>query len=613
MLEAAFNFCEAHPCEAGYTFVVPSVVSADDAETIKANRHFSSMVLRNPDPKITENSHYSWLGCFDDINSNWQLPSRLGKFIFLATPSKLTKKMVLQIKGAGHKSVICLDRENQFKQITLHQFYLWWFSENVHQRLSNLTFDSPVHKVINLLKKVPGLQKFWRKFFRRDLYGDTSIPWDASRSLPISALDLDYFEDLLNQAELASRKRKYIPNANTYIIINAGLAAGGAERQIINTLIGINQLGSEKIFFLGEYLHKSPEYDFYFPLAVEAGIDCKPVKDFVSAAADLSGAIPQTLMGKLEKLPGEMAKEIINLAMEFIQKQPSVVHAWQDSSSIKVGIAAIIAGVPRIILASRNVTPTNFAYYQEYMLPAYRALSKFNKITYLNNSEAGIKDYCSWIGLARNKFNLVRNGVNLDWLKREPQDKIGAYKKSLGIPEEALVVGSIFRFWSEKRPMLWLEVARKIALAIPDVHFLIIGDGPMRDKMEGFIKRYKLSNRIHLPGTRTDIAEPLSAMNIFILTSEFEGIPNVVLEAQWLGLPAVICDAGGAREAINEGVTGWCANDSDELSDLVKKILDNPTLQAEISNIAPEFIRQNFGLDRMVQETLNLYLLDFSQ
>ena len=118
-------------------------------------------------------------------------------------------------------------------------------------------------------------------------------------------------------------------------------------------------------------------------------------------------------------------------------RRPSVVHAWQDSTSIKAGIAAVIAGVPRIVLASRNATPINFTYYQDYMYPAYRALASLESIVFLNNSEAGAVDYTQWLGMPRERFVVVRNGVDLNHLKRIEETVIRDYRQSLGIPADA--------------------------------------------------------------------------------------------------------------------------------------------------------------------------------
>ena len=93
---------------------------------------------------------------------------------------------------------------------------------------------------------------------------------------------------------------------------------------------------------------------------------------------------------------------------------------------------------------------------------------------------------------------------------------------------------------------------------------------------------------------------------MFMLTSAYEGTPNVVLEAQWLGLPIVATNAGGTREAFVHNVTGLLANSfsAEELAMLVLKLLE----EKDISPIlGPEFIERTFNIQRMVEDTIKIY------
>ncbi len=131
----------------------------------------------------------------------------------------------------------------------------------------------------------------------------------------------------------------------------------------------------------------------------------------------------------------------------------------------------------------------------------------------------------------------------------------------------------------------------------------------MRGEMEAFINHHGLRERVHLPGTRPEVATPLSAMNIFILTSEFEGTPNVVLEAQWLGLPVVATDAGGTKESFEHGVNGLLATSSseEEIAALVVEYLADTNKTENMAILSTRFIEHTFGTGRMITETINLY------
>lgn len=593
--------------------VVPFAISVEDALALRNHPCCASMILRNPEPKVTAQSHFSWLGCYADDGVSWQLPGTLGIFVFLGPPTMLTKKMLHQVASTGARSIVCEKNQLHFVEIPLIRFHFWHFAEQIIEKFSNMPASSLTHHLVRVAKKLPGTRALWHRVFRRDLFGHNMPLWDAAQS-PVSTADLDivFFRALLKQALLVASASKFKATPKRFISINSGLAAGGAERQIVNTLRGLKSKGFDDICLIGEYLHRSSGLDFYLPHLESAGIAAYPLTNDIKIAEHGFRSVPASVGELLAKLPSTMAEEILNLVEEFKSRRPAVVHAWQDSTSIKVGIAAVIVGVPCIVLASRNVTPVNFGYYQEYMRSAYQALTELNHIVFLNNSVAGALDYCRWLELPQDRFQVVRNGVDFSGLARIDDSAVSAYRTLLGIPEGIPVVGSIFRFWAEKRPMLWLHAAQEIAKLLPDVHFLLVGDGPMRKEMESFVRHARLQNKVHMPGARTDIATPLSSMTVFVLTSEFEGTPNVVLEAQWLGLPVIATDAGGTREAIKDGVTGWCCSKPDAVEIAIKckeVLLDSPRLK-QLRELGPSFIDQQFSLTNMIDHTLNLYMTE---
>ena len=101
-------------------------------------------------------------------------------------------------------------------------------------------------------------------------------------------------------------------------------------------------------------------------------------------------------------------------------------------------------------------------------------------------------------------------------------------------------------------------------------------------------------------------------MNIFVLTSEFEGTPNVVLEAQWLGLPIVATNSGGTGEAVKRGISGEIADSAtkEELaSHVISFLVDEPAVNLA-SLMGPKFVADYFGKNRMITDTLVLYELN---
>ena len=589
----------------GAVLAIPFTVGIQDMLALRDHPLCKGLVLRNPSPEIIANFASKWLGCFE--NHGWRLPTVRGPIVFIGSQLMLTRQMATQVVKSRRLSIIC-KVNGAYQQLPMHRFLLWRAGEKLVRSIAQQPESHPMRKVVRITKQVPMLRTLCRRTFKREDLSSSILRKGRQNDSGLSEEVL--YKELLQRARESAQSMGYQAIPRRVLLVNAGLAAGGAERQIVNTLIALKASGQcESVALLAEYIDHVQNLDFFLHELEAAGIEVSQVEHVVSLSDDGLSSVQPEVADLLADITPGLIEEILNLVEELRHRRPEVVHAWQDSSSIKVGIAAVIVGVPRIVLASRNVTPMNFTYYQDYMYPAYRALASMEYVRFLNNSEAGATDYTQWLGLPRERFAVVRNGVDLDGLRRVDNKAISEYRQSVGIPENAQVVGSIFRFWAEKRPMLWLQTAALVATRYPDVHFLVIGEGPMRREMEAFINNSGLKGRVHLPGARPEVATPLSTMNIFLLTSEFEGTPNVVLEAQWLGVPVVTTDAGGTSESFEHGVTGLLATSPavEEIATLVVEYLADTNKTEKVAIHARRFVESIFGTSRMIEETIDLY------
>jgi glycosyltransferase involved in cell wall biosynthesis len=117
-------------------------------------------------------------------------------------------------------------------------------------------------------------------------------------------------------------------------------------------------------------------------------------------------------------------------------------------------------------------------------------------------------------------------------------------RAELGLPAEAFVLGHVGRFVEQKNHMFLLEIAAEVARRLPDMHLLLLGEGPMRDSIRAHVERLGLTDRIVFAGgDRPDVPRLMqSVMDVFVLPSLFEGLGLVLVEAQAAGLPCVISD-----------------------------------------------------------------------
>ncbi|RTG94659.1 glycosyltransferase family 1 protein [Thermus scotoductus] len=137
----------------------------------------------------------------------------------------------------------------------------------------------------------------------------------------------------------------------------------------------------------------------------------------------------------------------------------------------------------------------------------------------------------------------------------------------------------------------------------------LVGDGPLLPEVQALAKRLGLAERVRFWGRRLDVDRLLAEVQVFVLTSNWEGLPLVVLEAMRAGLPVVATDVGGVGEAVVEGKTGFLVGRKDEagLRERLCLLLENPALRASMGEAGRRRYEEAFTLERMFLETWRVY------
>jgi len=199
------------------------------------------------------------------------------------------------------------------------------------------------------------------------------------------------------------------------------------------------------------------------------------------------------------------------------------------------------------------------------------------------------------------RVHVIPNGV--DTQRFQPNPQAGAQvRHELGIPPEAPVCGIVAALRPEKNHELFVEVASLVHGKARDSHFVIVGDGPQRANIAAAIANFELTDRVHLLGSRSDIPEVLSSLDVFLLTSHNEANPVSILEAMAVGLPVVSTDVGSIRESVEDGVTGFLASPGNaiELADGVLTLLEDRSLAGRFAAAARQRVVTNWSLAAMV-------------
>jgi glycosyltransferase involved in cell wall biosynthesis len=123
---------------------------------------------------------------------------------------------------------------------------------------------------------------------------------------------------------------------------------------------------------------------------------------------------------------------------------------------------------------------------------------------------------------------------------------------------------TVGRLVAQKNHDLFLRAAQRLTRAVPGLRFVIVGDGPLRPALTEQAAQLGIAEQVHFAGERTDVEDLLRGASLFWLTSRWEGLPNVVLEALACGVPVIATDVGGTRELIRSGVDGFVVSGEDE-------------------------------------------------
>ena len=202
----------------------------------------------------------------------------------------------------------------------------------------------------------------------------------------------------------------------------------------------------------------------------------------------------------------------------------------------------------------------------------------------------------------------ILNGVNMDQFIRKPET--GSEIKHLnGIDNDCILIGTIAVFRFQKRLKEWIDVFKLMHKKYPGIRGCIVGDGILNAEIRSYLKEEGMENKIVLPGLQTNVLPWLSAMDIFMMTSEFEGLPIALLEAMSMECAVVCTDAGGIKEVIRNNIDGFLVP-VDQWKELEKPIgyfLENPNNIKIFGGKARQRVKESFSLKSMVKELETLY------
>jgi glycosyltransferase involved in cell wall biosynthesis len=207
-------------------------------------------------------------------------------------------------------------------------------------------------------------------------------------------------------------------------------------------------------------------------------------------------------------------------------------------------------------------------------------------------------------GVSAHKIHLVRNGIDL-----RPFDRARPSLSGGPTSDYSPTVGFIGRLSSEKGADIFLNAAAMILVEVPSTKFVVIGEGPDRDKLESLIDELKLRQSVSMLGRRDDMPSVYASLNIMVSSSRQEGLPMAILEGMASRLPLVATRVGDVPTVVLDGQTGVVVPPENValLASAVVALLRNPAQRERLGAAARKLIEDEFSADRMTADYLRVY------
>lgn len=279
------------------------------------------------------------------------------------------------------------------------------------------------------------------------------------------------------------------------------------------------------------------------------------------------------------------------LRSELLKNKPDLIYLH---SGRLIALLARIMGIPCIerINLSRKSETRGWCRYQYFD----RFFTNLNQGV-VAVSEA-IKNELLERGIASDKIHVIKNSIPIPTFSGQTEKK--QFKARWGIPPESLLIINVGRLVPLKVQSDFIQIAETCLKKNSRLHFLIAGEGPLRDSLQKQIRDCGLARHIQILSFQHEISPLYQAADILLHTSEREALSNVILEAMAHGLPVVATDVGGTKEILSSPELGFLypAHDNEKAGKIILELASHDSLRIQTGSAAREHMTKNWAPEK---------------
>ncbi len=294
----------------------------------------------------------------------------------------------------------------------------------------------------------------------------------------------------------------------------------------------------------------------------------------------------------------------VDLSRLMKKKHIHIVRTHRYHPNVYGRVAAFLAGVP-VIVASVHDN------YRMDKRPKRRIVNHIlSKITdkIVAVSESIKKDIVRYDKIDPSKILVIPNGVDTE--RFNPEGNFANIKEEFLIKDNDIVIGFVGRIVPAKGLEYLIDTLSYLKEEFKNLKLLIIGEGSLVDGLKEKSKENNVNDSVIFTGRRRDIPDILSCIDIFVMPSIAEGLPNALLEAMAMGKPIVATEVGGIPEVIKNGSNGQLVppRDPGALAMAIKEFIGNGQLATKMGQAARNLVLDNYSIGKTAQKWQSLYL-----
>lgn len=296
------------------------------------------------------------------------------------------------------------------------------------------------------------------------------------------------------------------------------------------------------------------------------------------------------------------------LKKELKDKEIDILHTHRYKENVLGGMIKRRCKIKRLVQTVHGLSEP-FTGIRKLKICLYSILNQYFTSNYFDKVltvSFDIQQKLSRI-IAADKLITIHNAINIASLKVERSaDEV---KTELGISKNHPIIGSVGRMVPIKGYDVFLKAAKLILEVRPEIKFILAGDGPLKSELERKTINMGLGSAVKFLGFRNDILEIIDCFDIFVVSSYYEGIPIVLLEAMALKKATVATRVGGIEEIIEDSISGFLVESGDAkgIASVCMELLDNAQIRGKVEIEAKRRIAEEFSVEIQKERVLKLY------